>query len=449
MNEKDLCGALDNTSRKKDEENLGNSNSTFGVPEQFSEPYSVQNSDELNIHSKPTERSTQINVDQEGYRENVMTGSYEAISLDHDFLKSDSTSSKESEMRRHSDESENKDINPVKQVGENLGYLNISSRNQETLSALEHGDSQRVAESNLEDSEQDDCDEDVMTGSYGEISLDRDLINCDKNSDSLSSRDDERCFLDESKYDSSHNDAKEKKRPDSLVLAQNAVSSKLDEFSSFNQEQVQQVHQSQQTSEGRTTSAEVSPSFSSEEFAVFSSGRVRTGSDTSGLSELQGTLTVDGDLVTFVAEDLQEKIKMSSPVSRWTDSSSFPGSRSSTPSLYRQALQPSFHIIDPNVLTDLETHAKKVASCVDTMLENLSGTLQSISSLTVDCMETYESSVCKTCDAVDVNIKAVYQLMAKCEELSNAMNPLYKMSGDVKHIKKMLEQLEHIVEHKS
>lgn len=61
------------------------------------------------------------------------------------------------------------------------------------------------------------------------------------------------------------------------------------------------------------------------------------------------------------------------------DSSSFPGSRSSTPSLYRQALQPSVHIVDPNILTDLEIHAKKVATCVDRMLENLSGTLQSVS----------------------------------------------------------------------
>lgn len=31
-----------------------------------------------------------------------------------------------------------------------------------------------------------------------------------------------------------------------------------------------------------------------------------------------------------------------------------------------------------------------------------------ISSLTVGCMESYESSVCKTCDAVDVNIKVKY-----------------------------------------
>lgn len=36
--------------------------------------------------------------------------------------------------------------------------------------------------------------------------------------------------------------------------------------------------------------------------------------------------------------------------------------------------------MDPNILTDLESHAKKVATCVDRMLENLSGTLQSVSS---------------------------------------------------------------------
>ncbi|XP_054713353.1 BLOC-1-related complex subunit 6-like [Uloborus diversus] len=286
-----------------------------------------------------------------------------------------------------------------------------------------------------------------MTGSYGEISLDRELLSGAKNSDSQSSREDDKLLpFCEDKDDVANEDGlREKKRPDSLILTKTSpVLPKNDEASASAPESgcVQQVHQSQQTSDGRTTSAEASPSLSSDEFALHSSGLARTGSDTSGLSELQGTLTVDGDLVTFVAEDLQEKIKMSK-------SSSFPGSRSSTPSLYRQTLQPSVQVIDPNVLTDLETHAKKVATCVDTMLENLSGTLQSISSLTVDCMETYENSVCKTCDAVDVNIKAIYQLVAKCEELSNSMGPLYRISENIKQIKKMLDQLEHIVEQKS
>ncbi|GIZ00663.1 BLOC-1-related complex subunit 6 [Caerostris extrusa] len=323
MSEKELlCAALYNTPSQKSE-NLGNSNPTYGVQEQFCEANPIENIDEANIHLKSAIRSDQVHTEHEGFQENVRTGSYGAISLDSDLKK----------------------------------CSNPSSGNSELCNSLENVSPKRVADSNLGDSEQEDCDEDVMTGSYGEISLDRELVYCDKNSDSLSSREDE-------------------------------LSSKLDDLTCLNQEHVQQVHQSQQTSEGRTTSAEVSSSLSSEEFAMFSSDRVRTGSDTSGLSELQD--------------------------------SSFPGSRSSTPSLYRQE-QPNLHIIDPNILTDLESHAKKVATCVDTMLENLSGTLQSISSLTVDCMETYESSVCKTCDAVDVNIKAVYQLMAKCEELSNSM----------------------------
>jgi len=295
-----------------------------------------------------------------------------------------------------------------------------------------------------------DFEEDIMTGSYGEISLDQELLASSKNGSQQSKEEDRFDSIDDDQRDSSKENYKERKRPNSLVLTKQT--SKLEDIGLAEEDptsSVQHVHKSQQTSEGRTTSAEVSPSISSDEFALHSSSHRRTGSDTSGLSELQGTLTVDGDLVTFVAEDLQEKIKMSSPVSRWTDSSSFPGSRSSTPSLYRQALQPNIHIIDPNILVDLEVHAKKVATCVDRMLENLSETLQCISSLTVDCMESYESSVCKTCDAVDVNIKAVYQLMAKCEELSNSMSPLFKISDDVKQIKKLLDTLEHTVEHKS
>jgi hypothetical protein len=38
----------------------------------------------------------------------------------------------------------------------------------------------------------------------------------------------------------------------------------------------------------------------------------------------------------------------------------------------------------------------------------------------------YRDGVCKTCDAVDDNIKGMYQLMAKWEELNKAMAPAYK-----------------------
>ncbi|KAG1670095.1 BLOC-1-related complex subunit 6 [Nymphon striatum] len=188
------------------------------------------------------------------------------------------------------------------------------------------------------------------------------------------------------------------------------------------------------------------------------------------LSELQGIVMRDGEMVSFVAEDLAEKIRLSSPASRKSETpTSVPGSRSSTPSLYRQTLNPQIPIIDPAIINDLESHAYKVASTVDTMLENLTGTLHSMSSLTVDCMDIYKDSVCKTCDVVDSNIKSMYQLMAKCEELNKSMSSVYilahqtyplcvcdflplKFENDIdnvmrcKEIKRILELFESLVE---
>ncbi|XP_053630679.2 BLOC-1-related complex subunit 6 isoform X1 [Cherax quadricarinatus] len=148
-------------------------------------------------------------------------------------------------------------------------------------------------------------------------------------------------------------------------------------------------------------------------------------------SALQGAgmVTRHGDIISFVADDLHNKIKLSSPVSKTL--ASFPGSRSSTPSLLRTALAPQVPPIDPTIINDIETHARHIATSVDTLIENLTGTLHSISALTVDCVETYRDAVCKTCDAVDANIKSMYQLMAKTEELSKSMKPIYKLQEQI------------------
>lgn len=50
------------------------------------------------------------------------------------------------------------------------------------------------------------------------------------------------------------------------------------------------------------------------------------------------------------------------------------------------------------------------------------------SALTVGCLETYRDAVCKTCDTIDFNIKSMYQLMAKSEELSKTMGIIYSKS---------------------
>jgi len=97
---------------------------------------------------------------------------------------------------------------------------------------------------------------------------------------------------------------------------------------------------------------------------------------------------------------------------------------------------------DPKVLEDLEREARRLATEVDSLVENLSCTLQSVSALTVDTVETYRDGVCKTCDEVDNNIKAMYQLMAKWEELNKNMAPAYRVATQIKDIKRLLEMFE-------
>lgn len=98
--------------------------------------------------------------------------------------------------------------------------------------------------------------------------------------------------------------------------------------------------------------------------------------------------------------------------------------------------------LDPHCLLELERSAKHLATSVDEMTEQLSTVLHGISSLTVDTMETYRDGVCKTCDAVDNNIKTMYQVMAKVEELNKSMAPAYTIAEEVKDIKRVLDIME-------
>jgi len=99
-------------------------------------------------------------------------------------------------------------------------------------------------------------------------------------------------------------------------------------------------------------------------------------------------------------------------------------------------------LVDPQVLNDLEKEARRLATEVDSLVENLSCILQSVSALTVDTVETYRDGVCKTCDEVDNNIRAMYQLMAKWEELNKNMAPAYRASSQIKDIKRLLDMFE-------
>ena len=106
---------------------------------------------------------------------------------------------------------------------------------------------------------------------------------------------------------------------------------------------------------------------------------------------------------------------------------------------------PRWHLappLPPQVLAHLEREARRLATEVDSLVEGLAGLLQAVSALTVETVEAYRDGVCKTCDEVDNNIKAMYQLMAKWEELNKNMAPAYRVANQIKDIKRLLEMFE-------
>ena len=73
-------------------------------------------------------------------------------------------------------------------------------------------------------------------------------------------------------------------------------------------------------------------------------------------------------------------------------------------------------VLAPRLINDMEREARRLATELDCLVETLACALQSMSGLTVEYVQTYRDGVCKTCEQVDTNIRAMYQLMAKTGE---------------------------------
>jgi uncharacterized protein Yka (UPF0111/DUF47 family) len=141
---------------------------------------------------------------------------------------------------------------------------------------------------------------------------------------------------------------------------------------------------------------------------------------------LEGVVSQEGQQVTYVTQDLTEKIKLASPI-RESAFSNFPVSNSDDLNI---------------VINEIELEAKKLASSVDTLTENLTGILHSLSSMTVDCVFTASDGVTQLCDTADASIKVMYQVMAKCEELNKSVAPVYKIHQQIKDTKRLLDKVE-------
>lgn len=145
----------------------------------------------------------------------------------------------------------------------------------------------------------------------------------------------------------------------------------------------------------------------------------------------EGTFHLDGEMTHFVAQDLEHKIKLASPNVKPNDITDI---GTSITSLYMP-----FHQVNGDILNDLEMETQRIATSIDTLTENLCGILHSISSITADNVNTYKNAVIKMTDAMDANIKGMYTLVAKAEEVSQVMKPVATYSARIKEIKRLVD----------
>ncbi|XP_038149785.1 BLOC-1 related complex subunit 6 [Cyprinodon tularosa] len=158
--------------------------------------------------------------------------------------------------------------------------------------------------------------------------------------------------------------------------------------------------------------------------------------------ELEGTVSHEGDLTNFITKNLEQKIKMSSKPSLDCSDSDCSGPIYRSRGLTRRPAD--IPPIDPTVLVDLQRHTQEVAHSVEMMMKSLNGTIQNMTALSVGYIQTYRDSVDSLGESVDMSIKGMYTLMARCEELDRSMQPIHTLAAQIRDIKRTLDALEAI-----
>ncbi|KAG8507060.1 BLOC-1-related complex subunit 6 [Galemys pyrenaicus] len=150
--------------------------------------------------------------------------------------------------------------------------------------------------------------------------------------------------------------------------------------------------------------------------------------------ELEGTVSRHGDLTHFVANNLQLKIRLSAAPQPLPPAPARPCSAPPP--------TPAIPPIDPDVLRDLERLSRELGGRVDRLLRGLGGAVQELTALSVGCIQTYRDAVDSLGEAVDMSIKGMYTLLARCEELERALLPVQGLARQVRDIRRTLEVLE-------
>ncbi|KAM6407013.1 LOW QUALITY PROTEIN: BLOC-1-related complex subunit 6 [Pluvialis apricaria] len=149
--------------------------------------------------------------------------------------------------------------------------------------------------------------------------------------------------------------------------------------------------------------------------------------------ELEGTVLREGPLTQFVANNLERRIRLSGAPRAEPAAGAAGGGGSGGGSI---------PAIDPGALQEVVALAGQVAAQVDELLRNVHCGLQALTALSVGCIQTYRDGVESLGEAADLSIRAMYALVARCEELDRAMQPVPALAKRIRDMKGTLERLE-------
>lgn len=117
---------------------------------------------------------------------------------------------------------------------------------------------------------------------------------------------------------------------------------------------------------------------------------------------------------------------------------------SSRPPSVEDPFMPSF--TDAAMLDQLEINAKQTSANLVVLVHHLRTQLSNISSLSVQYMSLHKASMEGVSEHVHEGIAATQKLILKSQSLNAELKKIYTVQQDIKETKKMLGQLEKLVE---
>lgn len=97
-----------------------------------------------------------------------------------------------------------------------------------------------------------------------------------------------------------------------------------------------------------------------------------------------------------------------------------------------------------NVLNDLEQRWKAITSNINEVSNHLRECCGEVTEASMGCLEVLVRSVDLTCDRADSEMKALYDLITKCDELTTKLSAASSFCGEVKTLRKSIETLDNL-----